>query len=232
MRIAIIPARGGSKRVPRKNIRPLAGRPAISWPIEAALVSGSFDRIVVSTDDAEIAEIARHFGAEVPFVRPPHLANDQAGTRQVIIHALEELGAAEGQTCCIYPTAVLVSPADLRAAAHVLDTPGHTGAVVSVSKIDSRLWRAFEAKDGRVHRLFPDHAATRSQDLPALYIDAGQFYIASNQHWLQTSRSLVDNGVPYVLPAHRAIDVDSEEDWQELARVFLQLRQQEDDASL
>lgn len=197
----------------------------MAWTIEAAIASNYFERIVVSTDDSEIAKIAKRFGAEVPFVRPPSLSDDQASTRQVISHALEELGAEDGQACCIYPTAVLVSPEDLRAAAELLETSGGVGTVVSVFKVDSRLWRAFGEQDGRLRRLFPEFATTRSQDLPPLYMDAGQFYMASNERWLQTSQSLVENGVPYVLPAHRAIDVDTEEDWQELERVFQQLRQ-------
>jgi len=203
----------------------MAGRPAIAWPIEAARASGSFDRVVVSTDDAEIAEVAERFGAEVPFMRPPHLADDQTGTRQVIAHAIEALGAGHGHTCCLYPTAVLVSPADLQAAVTLLATAGTSRAVVSVAPVDNRLWRAFGAPEGRLKRLFPEHAATRSQDLPPLYVDAGQFYLASNEHWLRQARSLVEDGVPFVLPTQRAIDVDTEEDWRELERVFHQLRQ-------
>lgn len=221
MRLAIIPARGGSKRIPRKNIRHVAGLPAIAWPIRAAIASDRFDMVVVSTDDQEIAEVARQQGATVPFLRPPHLSDDMTGTRQVIRHAIMELGAAPGYSCCIYPTAVLVTPEDLQEAvsAHEIEDT----SVVSVTALDRRMWRGFAADNGRLRRLFPEFAGTRSQDLPELYLDAGQFYVASNEHWLNPERSLAEGAVPHVLPGHRAIDVDTEEDWEALERSFRKL---------
>lgn len=218
VRLAIIPARGGSKRIPRKNIRPLAGLPAIAWPIRAALASEKFETVVVTTDDEEIAEVARQYGADVPFLRPKNLSGDFTGTRQVIRHAISELGAETGYTCCIYPTAVLVSPADLRDAVGAHEVAGVS--VISVSALDRRLWRGFAAESGRLRRLFPEFAGTRSQDLPELFVDAGQFYVASNEHWLDTGLSLAEGAIPHALPIERAIDIDTEEDWQALECVF------------
>lgn len=229
MRLAIIPARGGSKRIPRKNIRHVVGLPAIVWPIRAALASGRFDMVVVSTDDAEIAEIARQHGANVPFLRPESLSDDQTGTRQVIRHAISELGATTGYSCCLYPTAVLITAADLQAAVKAHETEG--ASVVSVTALDRRMWRSFAADAGRLRRLFPEFAGTRSQDLPELYIDAGQFYVASNKHWLDAGRSLAEGAVPHVLPAERAIDVDTEEDWEALERSFRKLFEHQDPRS-
>lgn len=230
MRLAILPARGGSKRIPRKNIRPLAGKPAIAWPIEAAVASGIFDTVVVSTDNEEIADVARQHGAEAPFVRPPHLADDQATTRQVITHAIEQLGSPAGITFCIYPTAVLITAEDIRTAASLFEASDGANSVVSVASVDPRLWRAFAAPNLHLERLFPQHATTRSQDLPALFVDAGQFYVASNSHWLSSDRSLVQNGIPFVLPPERAIDVDTEADWQRLATAFQELKGQKSEA--
>ena len=164
MRLAIIPARGGSKRIPRKNIRNLAGLPAIAWPIRSALAAGRFEMVVVSTDDEEIAEVARQHGATVPFLRPAHLSDDVTGTRQVIQHAIAELGSTSGYSCCIYPTAVLVTPEDLQEAVNAHQRFGTS--VVSVTALDRRLWRGFAADQGRLRRLFPEFAGTRSQDLP------------------------------------------------------------------
>jgi N-acylneuraminate cytidylyltransferase len=212
--LCIIPARGGSKRVPGKNIRLIGGLPMIAHPIGAALASGLFSRIVVSTDDAEIAGIARKHGAETPFVRDAALANDTAGTAEVVLDAIGRLGAQSIPfVCCLYPTAPLILPEDLQRSFDLLAKSGADG-VVPVVAFDFPPQRAFRFAEGdRIAFASPQHALTRSQDLAELVHDAGAFYWLRTKAFLASRRIVSENTVGFRLPRHRAIDIDTEEDF-------------------
>lgn len=212
--LCVIPARGGSKRIPRKNIRPLGGLPLIAHPIRAALASRCFARLVVSTDDEEIASIARQYGAKTPFMREPELANDTAGTAEVVLDAIRRLGAEETAfTCCLYPTAPLVTPFDLReslAALEASDAP----ALLPVTHFDFHPLRALKRnKDGAVEFAWPEHALTRSQDLPELVHDAGAFYWLRTRDFLASGRIVAPAAIGWPMPRLRAVDIDTEEDF-------------------
>lgn len=217
MTLCIIPARGGSKRIPRKNIKPFCGQPMIAYSIQAALASGCFERIIVSTDDAEIAQVARQYGAEVPFTRPPELSDDFATTGAVMAHALrtmqEQHGWSGDAACCLYATAPLVQAEDIRRGRQTLhDT--QADFAFSVCRYAFPIQRALRMNpQGRVAMFQPELFATRSQDLEEAWHDAGQFYWGTAAAWLAqkpvfNSRS---SGVP--LPRHRVQDIDTPEDW-------------------
>lgn len=216
MRLAIIPARGGSKRIPRKNIKDFCGKPMIAWSIEAALKSGCFDKIVVSTDDIEIADIAREYGADVPFLRPKSLADDHTGTLPVIrqaIKACQERGIPARQVCCIYATAPFIRPEDLSEGLSLLDRSGAAYAF-SVTTFAFPILRAIRLReDGRVGMFWPEYLTTRSQDLEEAYHDAGQFYWGQVEAWLREIPLFTEASVPVLLPRHRVQDIDTPEDW-------------------
>lgn len=216
MNVAIIPARGGSKRIPRKNIRPFCGRPMIAWAIETALASGLFGRVIVSTDDAEIAETAIREGAEAPFERPAALANDHAGTLPVIRHAVEWLiqdGTPASHACCIYATAPFLHAVDLSTSRTVLNDPS-LDFVFSVTRFAFPIQRALKlAENGRLEMFWPEHELTRSQDLPAAYHDAGQFYWGTTRSWCSLGHIYSANCRGYELPEERVQDIDTEQDW-------------------
>lgn len=216
MKLAIIPARGGSKRIPRKNIKPFCGKPMIAWSIEAALESGCFDRIIVSTDDDEIAEVARQYGAEVPFMRPLELSDDHTGTIPVIRHAIETInsqGRAVEQACCLYATAPFIQAEDLRRGLEILQGSGGDYAF-SVTSYAFPIQRAIRlTPEGRVEMFNPEHFNTRSQDLEEAYHDAGQFYWGRADGWLQGKMIFSPASLPVMLPRHRVQDIDTPEDW-------------------
>lgn len=216
MNLALIPARGGSKRIPRKNIRPFCGRPMIAWSIDAARSAGCFDRILVSTDDEEIAAVARDHDAEVPFLRPPHLADDQATTQAVVLHAVQWCqlqGLVPKAVCCLYATAPFVQPADLVAAGQLLEQAPAGSFVFAATSFPFPIQRAIRIDpSGRSAMFQPEHFNTRSQDLEDAFHDAGQFYWASPQSWA-SSFNLLDDGRPLILPRWRVQDIDTEEDW-------------------
>lgn len=216
MRVAIIPARGGSKRIPRKNIRDFAGKPMIAYAIHAAQASGRFDHIIVSTDDGEIATLAQSYGAEVPFMRPPGLADDHTPTVPVIQHAIlacRQLGWAVETACCIYPGVPLIDPADLVAAHAMLEAGGGQGYVFPVAPFPSAIQRALKrAETGAVAPLDPRHVATRTQDLEPAFYDAGQFYWGAAATWL-AGLGVHANGRAIVLPEWRVVDIDTPDDW-------------------
>lgn len=216
MKLAVIPARGGSKRIPRKNIKLFCGKPMIAWSIEAAQQSGCFDQIVVSTDDAEIAEVARQCGAQVPFMRPAALSDDHTGTTAVIAHAIDwlsEQGQQPDQVCCIYATAPFLSADDLRRGLDVLTTTGSDYAF-SVTSYAFPIQRAIRLNEtGRVEMFNPEHFNTRSQDLEEAYHDAGQFYWGRADAWQQGRLMFSPVSVPVMLPRHRVQDIDTPEDW-------------------
>jgi len=214
--IAVIPARGGSKRIPRKNIRLFAGRTIIGYSIECARRSGVFERIIVSTDDEEIGAVARDFGAEVPFSRPPSLADDYTGTTEVVAHAvkwLRDRGASASDVCCIYPTAPLIQSEDVVAGLRLMQT-GRWRFVFSATRFAAPVHRAFRRRDdGGLQMLFPENFSLRSQDLPEVLHDAGQFYWGKPEAWLNGEK-VFDRGSTVVeIPAWRVQDIDTEEDW-------------------
>jgi N-acylneuraminate cytidylyltransferase len=216
MRVAVVPARGGSKRIPRKNIRPFAGRPMIGHSIAAAAECRLFDRILVSTDDAEIADVAIRCGAEVPFLRPAQLADDHTGTNAVIKHALAwlaEHGAAVSHACCIYATAPLLSPRYLHEGYNKLIASGKSFAF-SVTSFAAPVQRALRlGSGGEVDALYPQYRMTRSQDLEPAYHDAGQFYWGRAEAFLGDEVLFSPASVAVVLPRHLVQDIDTEEDW-------------------
>lgn len=216
MRVAVIPARGGSKRIPRKNVREFCGKPMIAYSIEAAQKSGVFDRIVVSTEDQEIMDLARQYGAEVPFVRPEELSDDFVATTPIIAHAIEEL-AKEGpisSVCCIYATAPFVQADAIREGYELL-TEHNAQYALSVTTFPFPIFRAIRLNDeGRVEMFWPEHLLTRSQDLPEAYHDAGQFYWGTPEAWLENKPIFDTHSVPVVLPRHLVQDIDTPEDWE------------------
>ena len=229
MKLALIPARGGSKRIPRKNIRPFRGRPMIAWSIAAAQSAGCFDRILVSTDDEEIAAVAASHGAEVPFLRPAQLADDQATTQAVVLHTVqwcEQQGWPVDAVCCLYATAPFVQPADLAEASRLLDQAPPQSFVFTATSFPFPIQRAIciDAQ-GRASMFEPKHFNTRSQDLEEAFHDAGQFYWARPQAWAST-QNLFDEGRPLLLPRWRVQDIDTEEDWKraELLHQLLELQ--------
>lgn len=224
MRVAVIPARGGSKRIPRKNIRLFGGLPMIAWSLRAAKESGCFDRIVVSTDDPEIAEVARAHGAETPFVRPPELSDDYCGTVPVIAHAaswLTEHGTEPEHVCCIYATAPFLRAEDLRRGLNAL-LETNADYALSVTSYAFPIQRAVRITgEGRLAMFHPEHLETRSQDLEEAWHDAGQFYWGRTASWLE-GRPLFEHGsAPVLLARHCVQDIDTPEDW---ARAELMLQ--------
>ena len=216
MTLAVIPARGGSKRIPRKNIKEFCGKPMIAWSIEAALQSGCFDRIAVSTDDTEIAEVAQRFGAEVPFMRPAALSDDHTGTTAVIRHATEwfiQQGQQPEQVCCIYATAPFISPDDIQRGLELLTATGSDYAF-SVTSYPFPIQRAIRiTPEGRVQMFEPTQFNRRSQDLEDAFHDAGQFYWGRTSAWLAEKKIFSPESSPVLLPRYRVQDIDTLEDW-------------------
>ena len=221
MSICVIPARGGSKRIPRKNIRNFCGKPMIAWPIRAAIDSGCFTRIVVSTDDEKIAAVAEGCGAEVPFRRGTELADDHTPTVPVIADAIKRLNVAkQTPVCCLYATSPFVTPTDLCAG---LDRLVETGApfVLSVTTYAFPIQRALRRDaSGKVEMFDPTQMQTRSQDLNEAWHDAGQFYWGRAESWT-SSRGIFEEGAyGLALPRHLVQDIDTEEDWQRAERMM------------
>lgn len=222
--VAVIPARGGSKRIPRKNIKPFAGKPMIAWSIEAALASGCFDRVLVSTEDEEIATVADEWGAEVPFRRPAELSDDHTGTIPVIAHAIEwlrEQGEAPTAVCCLYATAPFVQPEDLRSGYQSLQGREDVSYAFSVTSYAFPIQRALRlTPQGRVAMFQPEHFHTRSQDLEEAWHDAGQFYWGRAEAWINGLPIFSERAVPVTLPRHRVQDIDTLEDWHRAEWLF------------
>ncbi len=217
MNITIIPARGGSKRIPRKNVKIFAGRPMIEWPIRLAIASGLYDRVVVSTDDAEITSIALAAGAEVPFRRPADLADDDTPTIPVITHAIHALGLdihPDTVVCCIYPTTPLLTRDDLELA-HEMLSQSHFAFVFAGYRPHLPIQRAFTLGDDRcVQPVLPDYISSRTQDLPHTFLDAGQFYVGSTQAWISAQTIINHHATIVEIPIDRAIDIDTEAEWE------------------
>ena len=230
MRVAIIPARGGSKRVPQKNIRDFCGKPMLAWSILAAQDSGCIDRVIVSTDDPAIAKVARSYGAEVPFMRPANLADDYTGTTAVVQDAVRWLvanGQEFNEACCLYATAPFVTGEYLRRALEEL-LAAKAEYAFSVSTYAFPIERALNMTEaGRIAMRYPEHAETRSQDLPEAYHDAGQFYWGTKKAWLEGKAIFADHSVPVILPRHLVQDIDTFEDWERASYMFAALQHQQ-----
>lgn len=215
MKIAVIPARGGSKRIPRKNIKDFYGKPMIAWSIEAAKTSGVFDHIIVSTDDAEIAGVARQCGAEVPFMRPADLSGDYAGTTAVIAHAIrwmQEKKWAIEAVCCIYASP-FVRAEDIKRGLNAMQS-GSWEFAFAVTDFGAPVFRSFRLlPEGGVEMFFPEYLETRSQDLPLAMHDAGQFYWGLPGAWSEDKRIFDSHSFPVAIPRWRVQDIDTEEDW-------------------
>ena len=222
MNIAIIPARGGSKRIPRKNIKAFSGKPMIAYAITAAKESGLFEHIIVSTDDEEIAQIAIACGAKAPFVRPTELANDYAATVPVIAHGIEicrTLGWTFEQVCCIYPGVPFIQIDDLRGA---LGRMNHSDAdyCFPVTEYPSAIQRALKLlSNGKMQPFFPEFELTRIQETEPAYYDAGQFYWGKVNAWLKNPK-IHSSGLGYVLPNWRVVDIDTPDDWKRAELIY------------
>ena len=228
MNICVIPARGGSKRIPHKNIRDFCGKPMIAWSIEAAKESSCFSQIVVSTDDQEIAEVARSWGAQIPFMRPAELADDFSGTTPVVVHAVQWLqgkGMEMEAVCCLYATAPFVEPAEIRKGREQLDQTGTHRFVFTATSFASPIQRALrlDPQTGEARMWQPENYSKRSQDLDDAYHDAGQFYWGRPQAWSSGSR-LFEGGRPLLLPRWRVQDIDTEDDWKRAELMYRCLR--------
>jgi N-acylneuraminate cytidylyltransferase len=227
MIVAVIPARGGSKRIPRKNIRPFAGKPIIAYPITAARDCGLFTHIIVTTDDEEIASVARAFGAETPFRRPAELADDHTGTNEVTAHTLEWIagrGVQATVACCIYPTAPLITRCDLRRGYELLISSGKSFAF-SAARFSFPVQRAIRvAADGGVAPFFPQWIERRTQDLEEAYHDAGAFYWGRAEAFRTGLPVFAAHSAALVLPPHRVQDIDTLEDWEHAERLYAALQ--------
>lgn len=216
MSLCVIPARGGSKRIPGKNIKEFSGKPMIVWSIEAAIQTGIFNNIVVSTDDEEIARIAKDNGAMVPFVRPNELSDDFANTADVMMHACnwsKEQSIDSDYVCCIYATAPFVSADDIIAAFNILKDKNWK-YVFSAAVNPLPVYRSFtQSTEGGVEMIFPEHYKTRSQDLPKVQYDAAQFYFGTFEAWVNKEIMFENHSYPFIIDYDRVQDIDTIEDW-------------------
>ncbi len=214
--VAIITARGGSKRIPKKNIKVFCGKPIIAYSIEAALESGIFDEVMVSTDSEEIAEVAREYGASVPFMRSEATSNDFATTADVIeevIRSYENIGKSFEWIACIYPTAPFVTSERLAdAMQHV--TASDADAIMTVVKYSFPPQRALVVRDGLVAYQYPENALKRSQDLEPIYHDCGQFYFCRTDSFMKTHSLIAEKTLPFEMPEEEVQDIDNMSDWE------------------
>ena len=221
--IAIIPARGGSKRIPGKNIRDFHGRPMISYPIEVAKQSGLFDRILISTDSLEVQKIAKGYGAEAPFIRPPELSDDFTPTAPVLLHSiewLEENGIKADIICCIYPTTPFLKAEDLKIGFDVVKN-GKANAAFSVTTFPAPIFRALQVTDkGALKMFWPENEYTRSNDLPQAYHDAGMFYWLETKSFRQDKKVWAKDAHPVIIPRFRVQDIDNPEDWEVAEKLY------------
>ena len=214
--IVIIPARGGSKRIPKKNIKDFLGKPVIAYSIEIAISCKLFSRVIVSTDDDEIKDVALKYGAEVPFIRPKNIADDFTGTHEVIGHAveyLEDTGETMDYVCCIYPTAPLIQKDDLIKGFKLIQT-NKWNSVMAATNFSYPIFRSFEnLPNGGLKMIFPEHYNSRSQDLTDVYHDAGLFYWAKPKIWKKKPQGYNEKNSIVKLPNYRIQDIDTPDDW-------------------
>ena len=212
--LAIIPARGGSKRIPRKNIKDFLGRPIIAYSIQATILSGVYDEIMVSTDDNEIAEIAKSYGANVPFLRSPDTSNDYASTADVIFEVLnnyKKIGKEFDTVSCIYSTAPFITPERIQEAFSFID--GNVDSVFTCVAYSYPPQRGLRITDGKISMIHPEHLMSRSQDLEPIYHDAGQFYISMVESFRRNGSFWGDNTAGLVLSELEVQDLDTPTDW-------------------
>lgn len=217
IQVCIIPARGGSKRIPRKNVKFFCGKPIVAYSIEAALKSGCFDRVLVSTDDAEIVEIAKKYGAEAPFVRPPELADDFASLGGVVSHALDWLkkgGVDPDYVCLLFATAPFIEADTLKKSFESLLSHPEKSICFGVTEFNFPIQRAIKIlKDGSIQMFQPEHFSTRSQDLEKAYHDAGQFSWSKVRVDKPDESPWGPQAIPFVLPSYKVQDIDTPDDW-------------------
>jgi pseudaminic acid cytidylyltransferase len=225
MNIAVIPARGGSKRIPWKNIKLFAGSPMMSYSIKAAFDSKMFDRVIVSTDSEKIAAVARDFGAEIPFLRSKELSDDFTGTDAVVLDTLERLSQTDNRehidyVCCIYATAPFLLPEDLQRGFEVLKQSG-AGSAFTVTSFPYPIFRSLrENEAGCLEMIWPEHKNARSQDLPQALHDAGQFYLAKADYFKSEKTFWTKDARPIHQPRQRVQDIDTPEDWEIAEQMF------------
>lgn len=223
MRLAVIPARGGSKRIPQKNIRKFHGKPVIAYSIEAAEKSNCFDRIIVSTDDHEIAEVAVQYGAEVPFIRPAELSNDFCGTFDVVRHAIDfqdNTGKFTTSVCCIYPAAPLINAEVIKAGWDLLQQSGKR-FVFSATEFEFVIQRALmRTRLGEIAPMYPEFISMRSQDLEPAIHDAGQFYWGDAAAYREHLAMFSEHATVLMLERWKYIDIDNESDWIRAEQIF------------
>jgi pseudaminic acid cytidylyltransferase len=213
--LAIITARGGSKRIPRKNIRDFLGKPVIAYVIDASIKSNLFEEVMVSTDDSEIAEVAQKYGARVPFMRSAENSDDFATTDDVLVEVLEEykkLGKNFEYACCLYPTAPFVTPQKLQQAFKLL-VESQADSVFPVVAFSYPIWRSLRIENGRLVMNFPENLNKRSQDLAIAYHDAGQFYFFRVENFLTKRKIFSDFSLPLLVSELEVQDIDNETDW-------------------
>ena len=223
MKVAIIPARKGSKRIPGKNIKDFCGKPIIAYSIQAAQDSKLFDRIIISTDSKEIAAIASSYGAEIPFMRPPELADDLTQTDPVILHALEwflEKECDVNYVCCLYPTAPFIKSKYLKEGFNLLKQNNAT-SVFPVTTFRSSIFRALKINENqRIEMFWPEYFNSHSQDLETAYYGAGQFYWADVEKYLKEKSFYSNDAIPLVLPNYLVQDIDTQDDWDMAEMMF------------
>jgi pseudaminic acid cytidylyltransferase len=226
MIIAVIPARGGSKRIPLKNIKYFHGKPIIAYSIEAAINSGCFDKVVVSTDDLEIAEIAEKYGAVVPYLRPLDISDDYTGTNVVVKHAIEwffEQGTIVEYACCIYATAPFLQFKYIQEGFNNICTKSFDFSF-SVTTFAFPVQRSLRIKDIGVEPIWPDFILRRSQDLEEAYHDAGQFYWGTSKAFINEYELFSSGSIPVVIPRYLTQDIDTQEDWTRAEIMFKVLK--------
>ncbi len=224
--VAIITARGGSKRIPHKNIKPFLGKPIIAYSIEAAKAAGCFDEVMVSTDDEEIAEIARNYGAVVPFMRSAENSDDFSTTRDVVREVLKqykEVGRAFDYACCIYPTAPFITAERLKESMQLLEEK-QADSVLPVVRFSFPPQRCVVLEDGRAVFKWPEHMLTRSQDLEPFYHDCGQYYCLNTKAFGEQEVLFMKNTYPVILDEMEVQDIDNETDWKLAELKFKLLR--------
>jgi N-acylneuraminate cytidylyltransferase len=216
-RLAIITARGGSKRIPRKNIKYFCGKPIISYSIEAAMRAGCFSEVMVSTDDEDIAEISKNYGAKVPFLRSAKNSDDFSGTADVLFEVLTEYeknGENFEQCCCLYPAAPFITSELLLTSLMKMEGTG-SKSLVPVAEFSSPIFRAMKIEDNSLQRIWSEHEKTRSQDLPKTYFDVGQFYWFDVKSFMKSKKLLTEKTTPLIVSWKDFQDIDTPDDWEE-----------------
>jgi pseudaminic acid cytidylyltransferase len=223
MNLCVIPARGGSKRIPKKNVKIFCGKPIIAWSIEVAIASKCFDKIIVSTDDKKIADLAKSYGVDVPFMRPKTLSDDYTETVPVISHAIKwqiEHHQKPLYVCCIYATAPFIELSDIKNGLKILKSSG-LDYIFSATNFAHPIQRSFKIKkDKRLEMFYSEYLNYRSQDLDEAFHDVGQFYWGSADTWLEKKPIISENSFPILIPRTRAIDIDTIEDWKIAEKMF------------